>query len=144
MNKKKTINTVKKLLQNFSIQEIEKGIYSFSQNEENEIANFIKKEDIRNNIETIIDLFECLVDKHTKSKNGVVFTPKYISDYIVINSIAFSYIAKKYFGKSRNWLYQRIKYKYKNTRSCMWMWHLYLFSHRISQKSLQYISRGNC
>lgn len=89
MNKKKTINTVKKLLQNFSIQEIEEGIYSFSQNEENEIANFIKKEGIQNNIETIIDLFECLVDKHTKSKNGVVFTPKYISDYIVINSIGY-------------------------------------------------------
>lgn len=38
-------------------------------------------------IEIIIDLFELLVDKETKTENGVVFTPKYISDYISKNTI---------------------------------------------------------
>lgn len=38
-------------------------------------------------IEIIINLFELLVDKETKTENGVVFTPKYISDYISKNTI---------------------------------------------------------
>nr|MDD5837575.1 N-6 DNA methylase [Eubacteriales bacterium] len=38
-------------------------------------------------IEIIIDLFELLVDKEIKTENGVVFTPKYISDYISKNTI---------------------------------------------------------
>ena len=38
-------------------------------------------------IEFIIELFEALIDKNNKNENGIVFTPKYIADYINYNCI---------------------------------------------------------
>ena len=38
-------------------------------------------------IEYIIEFFEYLLDKDQKNQNGIVFTPKYISDFIVKDSL---------------------------------------------------------
>lgn len=38
-------------------------------------------------IEYIIEFFEYLLDKEQKNENGIVFTPKYISDFIVKDSL---------------------------------------------------------
>ena len=38
-------------------------------------------------IEYIIEFFEYLLDKDKKNENGIVFTPKYISDFIVKDSL---------------------------------------------------------
>ena len=45
------------------------------------------KEKFPVDIEYIIEFFEYLLDKDKKNENGIVFTPKYISDFIVKDSL---------------------------------------------------------
>jgi Type I restriction-modification system methyltransferase subunit len=47
------------------------------------ISEVLKKYSMPTDIETIIEFFESLLDVDTKVENGIVFTSKYISDYIV-------------------------------------------------------------
>ena len=52
-----------------------------------EIYDIFIKEDFPVDIEYIIEFFEYLLDKDKKNENGIVFTPKYISDFIVKDSL---------------------------------------------------------
>lgn len=51
-----------------------------------EIYEVFFKEDFPVDIEYVIEFFEYLLDKDKKNENGIVFTPKYISDFIVKDS----------------------------------------------------------
>lgn len=48
-----------------------------------EVQRILHLKDMPTDIETIIELFEILLEDKNKNENGIVFTPKYISDYIV-------------------------------------------------------------
>lgn len=52
-----------------------------------ELFHEFEKHDFPIDIELIINLFELLICENTKIKNGIVFTPKYISDFICKNTI---------------------------------------------------------
>lgn len=52
-----------------------------------EIYEILLKEKFPIDIEHIIEFFEYLLDKDQKNENGIVFTPKYISDFIVKDSL---------------------------------------------------------
>ena len=52
-------------------------------------------------------------------------------------AISFSYIAKKYFGKSRNWLYQRIKARFTDNELKTFLNALNDVSEMIHQTSLK-------
>lgn len=52
-----------------------------------EIYNCFLEEEFPVDIEYIIEFFEYLLDKDKKNENGIVFTPKYISDFIVKDSL---------------------------------------------------------
>ena len=47
------------------------------------VEEVLTKNVLPTDIETIVELFEALLEQDTKDENGIVFTPKYISDYIV-------------------------------------------------------------
>lgn len=47
------------------------------------VSDILKKYTMPTDFETIIELFESLLDVDKKTQNGIVFTPKYIADYIV-------------------------------------------------------------
>ena len=48
-----------------------------------EIYSIFIEEKFPIDIEYIIEFFEFLLDKEKKDENGIVFTPKYISDFII-------------------------------------------------------------
>lgn len=49
------------------------------------IMQKLKQQKFPTDIITVMNFFEFLIDKETKDINGMIFTPKYISDYIVQN-----------------------------------------------------------
>lgn len=49
------------------------------------IINILQQYDFPTDLENIIEFFEFLLEKENKTKNGIVFTPKYITKYIVEN-----------------------------------------------------------
>jgi len=51
-----------------------------------EVSKTLKDKEVPIDLETMIEFFEFMLDDDTKNENGIVFTPKFISDYIV-NSI---------------------------------------------------------
>ncbi len=51
------------------------------------VSEVLKTHRMPTDIETIIEFFESLLGVDTKVENGIVFTPKYISDYIVASVI---------------------------------------------------------
>jgi len=85
-------------MRNFSHNSIESSIayylinsikpqykFTLSQNTEhinNNLVNILEEKSFPICFETINFLFESLLDKQYKSANGIVFTPKYISDFI--------------------------------------------------------------
>lgn len=87
--------TLKNELCDYCATDIENGIMYYAlnafgraaDNYDNEksilISEILKTYDLPTDIETIIEFFETLLDVDTKVENGIVFTPKYISDYIV-------------------------------------------------------------
>lgn len=48
-----------------------------------EVQKILRLKNMPTDFETIVELFEILLEDNNKSENGIVFTPKYISDYIV-------------------------------------------------------------
>lgn len=52
-----------------------------------ELLTMLKNIDFPINIEFLIEFFEALLEKDNVSENGIVFTPKYIADYINKNAI---------------------------------------------------------
>ena len=80
------------------ITEIEEGLIEYIReqvksdidvdNKENiEIYKTLLDDNFPIDIEYIIEFFEYLLDKDQKNENGIVFTPKYISDFIVQDSL---------------------------------------------------------
>lgn len=100
--------TLKKELKCFLTNDIENGIMLYCLNKlqkphtvyETEstlsVADILRRYDMPIDLETIIEFFESLLDSYTKTKNGIVFTPKYIADYIVE-----SIIEKNQWNKSK-------------------------------------------
>lgn len=61
---------------------------SYNSSTSQEIYEVLSKNSFPIEIEAIIQFFESMVDKKNKSENGIVFTPKYISNYITELTIA--------------------------------------------------------
>lgn len=88
------------LLKKFSTTEIESGIvryicesynidlaketplHKYIKTQANDVLEILKTCDCYNNISLIITVFESLLEESNIDENGIVFTPKYISDYI--------------------------------------------------------------
>ena len=51
------------------------------------IVNILLKHNFPTSLEVVIEFFEFLTDRKLKNENGMVFTPKYISDFIVQDSL---------------------------------------------------------
>ena len=99
MNSNNKLTKYKLILQklrNFNVYEIENGIMYFYLSklgykkneyisENSKKISLILNNDLDSNLETIIDVFENLIDTETKSENGMVFTPYYIAEYICKN-----------------------------------------------------------
>lgn len=93
-------NAIKEALSPYSEADIERGIvnYVLASNhharigdlngEAGAVEKVLTQADFPNDIETIIELFELLLEQDTKNENGIVFTPKYIADYIVEQVLA--------------------------------------------------------
>lgn len=88
-------NIVKNKLINYTIEDIENGImlyclnsygynaYSYDNNKSQNIADIFSKLNFPTNLEFIIEFFETLLEQDNKNKNGIVFTPQYITQYMV-------------------------------------------------------------
>lgn len=53
-----------------------------------QVVALLKSFKLPRDIESIIEFFESLLSQDNKSENGIVFTPKYISDYIVHQTLS--------------------------------------------------------
>lgn len=92
-------NELKTALNNYKSSDIEDGIMRYYLNAYNcqiddyssnyaiEISNVLNDYELPTDLITVIDFFETLLEENTKNENGIVFTPKYISDYIVKHTI---------------------------------------------------------
>lgn len=86
--------TLSKKVKKFSIEEIENSISKYFldsiNKKSNEINSKYSKEilmilaecNFPTKLEFIIEFFEFLLESETKNRNGIVFTPRYIADYI--------------------------------------------------------------
>ena len=107
VEKKKYFDKIFKLLENEDIFEIESNVILYILNKikynnidliikdnninpqkNEEIQRVLKKMEFPLDIEIIIEFFEYLLSHEIKNENGIVFTPKYISDYIVENTMS--------------------------------------------------------
>ncbi len=92
-----TYALIKKRLSGYSFSQIEDGIMRYCLNdyhcnnshynskESVEIEEILRNTNIETDLETIIELFESLLEEDNKDKNGIVFTPQYIAEYIATN-----------------------------------------------------------
>lgn len=88
---------IKKRLSGYSFFEIENGVMRYCLNdyhcnsdyyyskEAAEIEEILISASIETDLETIIELFESLLEENNKGENGIVFTPQYIAEYIAAN-----------------------------------------------------------
>lgn len=99
INKSGMFSLLKKQLNKFTVTQIENGIEAYCLNEYGcDGAEFIDKNTIQvveilasknlpTDLETIVEFFESLLVEENKDENGIIFTPKYIADYIVSNTL---------------------------------------------------------
>ena len=92
-----TYAMLKKQLTEYSFSQIEDGIMRYCLNdyhcnddhynsqESAEIEDILRKSNLDTDLETIIELFESLLEENNKDENGIVFTPQYIAEYIAKN-----------------------------------------------------------
>lgn len=92
-----TYAMLKKQLTEYSFSQIEDGIMRYCLNdyhcnddhynsqESVEIEDILRKSNLDTDLETIIELFESLLEENNKDENGIVFTPQYIAEYIAKN-----------------------------------------------------------
>lgn len=86
---KKIVSAISK----YNVKDIEEGTevyFSGNSNYENEVTTILSSFKLSKDIEYLIELFELLLEQEKINENGIVFTPKYIADYIVeqtLNSI---------------------------------------------------------
>ncbi|MCM1062309.1 MAG: N-6 DNA methylase [Eubacterium sp.] len=88
---------IKRRLSGYSFSEIEDGVMRYCLNdyhcndnyydskEAAEIEIILRSINIETDLETIIELFESLLEENNKDENGIVFTPQYIAEYIAAN-----------------------------------------------------------
>lgn len=86
---------IKKELENIPIEDIENGTMCFCLDKFDRtydeycrgnsgiVFEILERNNMSTDFETIIEFFGFLINNDVKVENGVVFTPKYISDYIV-------------------------------------------------------------
>lgn len=86
--------TLKEKLRSFSPEEIENGVmdyflshYGYKENKyvgsySKQVQEILNEVDLPFELETIIEFFEYLLEDDNKDENGIVFTPKYIAEYI--------------------------------------------------------------
>lgn len=70
----------------YALANLNKSVESYDTPAARLVCKTLDQYDMPTDLETIIDFFESLLDDGKKEVNGIVFTPKYISDYIV-NSV---------------------------------------------------------
>lgn len=87
-------DALKSNLCDFTNKQIENGIMlyclteygykttSYENDNSAKVASILKEYDLTTDLETIIEFFESLLEEDTKDENGIVFTPRYITDYI--------------------------------------------------------------
>ncbi len=92
-----TYALIKKRLSGYSFSQIEDGIMRYCLNdyhcnddhynspESVIIEEILRNANINTDLETIIELFESLLEENNKDQNGIVFTPQYIAEYIAKN-----------------------------------------------------------
>ena len=68
--------------------EFEGMLAELKNQESSELLTMLRNIDFPIDIEFLIEFFEALLEKDNVTKNGIVFTPKYIADYINKNAIA--------------------------------------------------------
>ena len=97
LNRLSTYAKIKKQLTGYSPFQIEDGImryclnnycctdHHYNSQESARIENILKKSNLGTDLETIIELFESLLEDSNKNENGIVFTPQYIAEYIAKN-----------------------------------------------------------
>ena len=98
MDKSERITYFKQLFKNFANYDdttIENGVMAYCLNQIGvdehtfgftgslEVKTVLKANNFPFDLEIIIEFFEMMLDKNTVDENGIVFTPKYIADYIV-------------------------------------------------------------
>ena len=67
----------------YFLQTFGKSINYYNKGKALLVSNILEKFKMPTDFETIIEFFESLLDVNKKAENGIVFTPKYIADYIV-------------------------------------------------------------
>ena len=97
LDRRSTYALIRKKLSEYSVSQIEDGIMRYCLNayhrndsyynskESEEIANILRCSNLETDLETIIELFESLLEESNKNENGIVFTPRYIAEYIANN-----------------------------------------------------------
>lgn len=92
-----TFALIKKRLHGYSFSQIEDGIMRYCLNdyhcnnnhynsqESAEIEKILRNANVETDLETVIELFESLLEENDKYEKGIVFTPQYIAEYIVTN-----------------------------------------------------------
>lgn len=83
---KKDVNEIEQVLIEYIKRQVQFNITSDNEIDL-EIYNTFLNEKFPIDIEYVIEFFEYLLDKDKKNENGIVFTPKYISDFIVKDSL---------------------------------------------------------
>lgn len=86
---------LKRELNRYSNHEIERGVMSYclnaygysSETESTDITSILEQHAFPTDLETVVEFFEIMVEDDTKNENGIVFTPKYIAEYIVRSTI---------------------------------------------------------
>ena len=89
----KQYTMIQKSLAHFQMEDIEQGIFRYAltstslppirDDKAQQVALILRSYNFDTNIESIITLFELLINPDEKGVKGIVFTPKYIADYIV-------------------------------------------------------------
>ncbi len=64
----------------------------YNHKESNQLVEYFTNLNFPINIEFIIEYFEALLEKENKNENGIVFTPKYIADYICNDLVTDSFL----------------------------------------------------
>ncbi len=91
-------NELKNVLAQWSKQDIEDGIVAFylksisleyvHSEAADEIVRILISHNMPADLESIVEFFETLVEQTNKNENGIVYTPRYICDYIVSNILS--------------------------------------------------------
>lgn len=71
----------------YALEKMNKPYKTYESNEALAVRNILKKHSLSTDIETIIEFFESLLNADAKVENGIVFTPKYIADYVVASVV---------------------------------------------------------